>query len=206
MKQIVYAVRHGLTAWNIEKKFQGHTDLPLHPDGKKQAKVNAERFCQELSFLTSPINMYCSTLLRARETLAFFIDSCRNNIASISYSEQISEQKFGEWESYTQDQILEKNASILIEWRKNPFLTRVPNGESASDVFKRTQNFLSAIKFPALIVTHNTNLLAIINYYTHKQLPLTEPLPQDVIYKIEIPERKNTCTAASAIQASLTLL
>ena len=33
LKNMIYLVRHGQTAWNLEKKTQGHTDIPLNERG-----------------------------------------------------------------------------------------------------------------------------------------------------------------------------
>ena len=40
---ILYFVRHGETDWNVKKKIQGKTDVPLNENGKQQAKELAER-------------------------------------------------------------------------------------------------------------------------------------------------------------------
>lgn len=39
----VFVVRHGQTAWNIEKILQGHQDIPLNDEGHKQAKLLGNR-------------------------------------------------------------------------------------------------------------------------------------------------------------------
>ena len=36
-KQRFYFLRHGQTDWNVEGRFQGHTDMPLTAAGVQQA-------------------------------------------------------------------------------------------------------------------------------------------------------------------------
>jgi broad specificity phosphatase PhoE len=56
-------VRHGVTIWNRERRFQGHTDVPLSNDGELQAEITA-------TFLADfPItSCYSSDLARAFHT------------------------------------------------------------------------------------------------------------------------------------------
>ena len=35
----LYFVRHGETEWNVKKKIQGKTDIPLNENGIRQAKA-----------------------------------------------------------------------------------------------------------------------------------------------------------------------
>ena len=35
---ILYFVRHGETEWNVRKKIQGATDIPLNDHGREQAQ------------------------------------------------------------------------------------------------------------------------------------------------------------------------
>ncbi len=56
-------VRHGETAWNAERRIQGHLDIGLNDTGRAQARATAtglagERFAA----------IYCSDLGRARDT------------------------------------------------------------------------------------------------------------------------------------------
>jgi probable phosphoglycerate mutase len=58
-------IRHGETAWNAERRLQGHLDIALNPEGERQAAalgaaLAAEKFDQVIS----------SDLLRARLTAA----------------------------------------------------------------------------------------------------------------------------------------
>lgn len=56
-------VRHGETAWNVQKKRQGWTDIPLNDEGRKQARILGEKLSE------IPIKaVYASALSRAVET------------------------------------------------------------------------------------------------------------------------------------------
>ncbi len=56
-------VRHGVTDWNRERRWQGHTDIPLNDEGRAQAGKVAERLKDE--GITA---LYTSDLQRAAET------------------------------------------------------------------------------------------------------------------------------------------
>ena len=68
----LYVVRHGETIWNVEKKVQGITDIPLTDKGRSDA--------EQLQDLISTLNIdvvISSPLDRARETAKILIDSTR---------------------------------------------------------------------------------------------------------------------------------
>jgi broad specificity phosphatase PhoE len=58
-----YFLRHGQTAWNVEGRFQGHSDIPLNEVGLAQARDAAKILAR------CPIDLIvASPLIRARRT------------------------------------------------------------------------------------------------------------------------------------------
>ena len=84
----VLLIRHGETDWNIEKRIQGRTDIPLNENGRAQADALAEILSQR----PAPVSaLYTSPLTRASQT-AFAI---RNRLAlSCQSVEDLSEIGF----------------------------------------------------------------------------------------------------------------
>ncbi|MDQ0170095.1 histidine phosphatase family protein [Paenibacillus tundrae] len=56
-------IRHGVTDWNYEYRAQGHTDIPLNAEGRRQAELLARRMENEEWDV-----IYSSDLSRALET------------------------------------------------------------------------------------------------------------------------------------------
>jgi len=56
-------LRHGLTPWNAERRFQGQVDIPLDPVGHRQAAAAASELARY-----GPVRLWCSDLSRARQT------------------------------------------------------------------------------------------------------------------------------------------
>ncbi len=62
-------IRHGETDWNVEKRIQGHTDIPLNAKGKLQAKERAKALQQE------PFDVcFSSDLSRAEQTARILVE------------------------------------------------------------------------------------------------------------------------------------
>src|SRR5947209_19732096 len=59
----LWLVRHGLTVWNTQQRFCGHTDIPLSARGRVQARWLARQLQNE-----AIATVYTSDLARARET------------------------------------------------------------------------------------------------------------------------------------------
>ena len=83
---ILTLVRHGEVLKEYQGKYNGHLDIPLSEKGKEQAKELAQTLqASEFDLI------YCSSLLRARETIAAF------DVKPI-FSEKLREKSWGKHE------------------------------------------------------------------------------------------------------------
>jgi broad specificity phosphatase PhoE len=74
-----YFLRHGQTAWNVEGRFQGHTDIPLNELGLTQAHDAAKILA------LCPIDMIvASPLIRARRTAEIVSEQLGNPCCSMT--------------------------------------------------------------------------------------------------------------------------
>ena len=50
---MIYLIRHGQTDWNVERRIQGQTDIPLNENGKKQVEEISEKIAKLKSNLNA---------------------------------------------------------------------------------------------------------------------------------------------------------
>jgi broad specificity phosphatase PhoE len=158
----IHLVRHGVTTWNRERRFQGHIDVPLSADGEHQARLTATR----LSCL--PISVcFSSDLSRAFQTAA-----------PIAHTLEV--------EPLPESDLREANKGILEGKYRDPDTgllgdeshyhddndvdARPPGGESMMDLGVRSERLLSRIadqdaSLPAgdiLLVSHGGTMRAML--------------------------------------------
>jgi probable phosphoglycerate mutase len=120
--------RHGQTRWNIEDRFQGHTDVELDDTGRDQA----ERAARLLTALR-PHAIASSDLRRAAETAEAL---SRLTGVEVQEDERLRETYGGSWQGLTVSEIRAMDADAYASWRAG---ADVPAGgaESRSDVAAR---------------------------------------------------------------------
>lgn len=152
-------VRHGQTLWNLERRFQGHTDICLSNTGIQQAYLLQKRFAAEKLDA-----IYSSDLRRAVDTAAIIAEPHQLEVQVCS---GLREMNFGIWEGLTYLEI-EKSYPVLLQtWLNNPATLEVPGGETFLGVKERALRILTEIiqKHPQgnlLVVTHGGIIAALI--------------------------------------------
>lgn len=121
--------RHGRTAWNLENRFQGHTDIPLDDTGIAQAARAAALLA---SF--SPHTILCSDLGRARQTAEPLI--ALTGLTAI-IEPGIRETHGGQWEGRTGAEIRSTDAENFTRWINSENVIAGGTGERRSEVAER---------------------------------------------------------------------
>jgi broad specificity phosphatase PhoE len=126
----IYLARHGNTAWTLSGQHTGLTDLPLTPDGER----NAARLGERLKGMTFA-KVFTSPLQRATRTcqLAGFG-------AVAETDPDLVEWNYGEYEGLTSAQILAKRP----DWQL--FRDGAPGGESPEQIGKRADRVVERVR------------------------------------------------------------
>jgi alpha-ribazole phosphatase/probable phosphoglycerate mutase len=141
-------------------RFQGHTDIELTEQGRKQARALSKRL-EKVNFA----GVYSSDLGRAYETAS--IISASHSI-EVRKEPGFREMNFGAWEGLTFKEIQSQHSTSAARWWENPLKTRVPGGESLGDLVKRCMSALFKICNESkdsniLVVTHGGVVRSIIS-------------------------------------------
>ncbi|MBB2913092.1 putative phosphoglycerate mutase [Streptosporangium becharense] len=125
MSRRVVCLRHGQTLWNVEKRFQGHSDIPLDETGVAQAARAAS-----LLAALRPSMIVSSDLQRAFDTASAL---ARVTGLSVSVDKDLRERGGGEWEGLTREQISTGWPREFADWE-------APGGETVADVADRVSS------------------------------------------------------------------
>ncbi|MGI5274447.1 histidine phosphatase family protein [Nonomuraea sp. CA-218870] len=122
MSKRIVCLRHGQTLWNVEHRFQGHSDIPLDETGVAQATRAAS-----LLAALRPTLLVSSDLQRAHDTALAL-----GRVAGLDVvvDKDFRERGGGEWEGLTREEIAERWPREYVAWE-------APGGEAVTDVAAR---------------------------------------------------------------------
>jgi len=104
-------VRHGETAWNTERRLQGHLDIPLNDTGRAQAAATADALADDRFHA-----LYTSDLARAQDTAQALAARIERPVAQIT---ALRERHYGIFQGLTYDEAMTRHPEICISrWRR----------------------------------------------------------------------------------------
>jgi broad specificity phosphatase PhoE len=191
----LFVFRHGETDWNLNKKFQGHTNIPLNQKGRDQAQALRERF--------ATINLdlcLCSDLDRAVETGKIALE---DNPVPFVYSKALRETHLGDVEGMSQIEIVEKyGEDILTRWRSvkpEDITMGFANGETKLQHLNRLKDFveqtlLDNVPYKNVAVsTHGGSLVRLV-HATINAPEQTIAIPNCCLYQLSFDRSRRIWT------------
>ncbi|MEU7737872.1 histidine phosphatase family protein [Streptomyces griseus] len=143
--------RHGQTAWNLERRFQGSTDIELTEVGVGQAR-RAARLLASLE----PDAVVASDLRRAAATAA---ELSAVSGLTVAHDAALRETYAGAWQGLTHEEIVERFGEQYAAWKRGEPVRR-GGGELETEVADRAAPVVleHAEKLPAngtlVVVSH----------------------------------------------------
>jgi broad specificity phosphatase PhoE len=138
----LWLVRHGVTDWNLQGRWQGHTDVPLGERGRHDALAVRPRLEHQVFD-----RVVSSDLTRATQTaqLAGFEPTLEPKLREVN---------FGRFEGGFSSVIRDDPA--YLDWLEHPTERRWPGGESYQDVQHRVLDWINSLPLEAnvLAFTH----------------------------------------------------
>jgi broad specificity phosphatase PhoE len=150
--------RHGQTDWNVENRFQGHSDIPLNKVGEYQVTQAAEVLAG-----LKPNRIISSDLIRAQATAAALANLTN---LKVEINPGLRETNGGLWEGKTGAENRATHGELFANWYEGGDEPAGVTGERRSEVAKRavsviekeTANFSGTIVF----VTHGGTVRSIL--------------------------------------------
>jgi broad specificity phosphatase PhoE len=136
MRRLVL-VRHGRTAWNLEGRAQGHTDVGIDETGRDQARAMAPYVAQ-----MAPVALWSSDLARARETAAFV--GAETGL-EVTFDPRLREFDVGERAGLTTAEFAEQFPVAYSAWQAGHITGGVPGAETPQQVIDRMVAALAEI-------------------------------------------------------------
>lgn len=143
MERRIVILRHGRTAWNASRRYQGQEDPPLDDVGRAQA-IEAAALVAALQ----PSLIVSSDLQRAAHTA--------DKLASLAglplvTDARLRERHLGHWQGLTRDEVATRYPEEFADWLAGRDVSR-RGGESRDEVAERACSLVSELPQTGLVV------------------------------------------------------
>jgi probable phosphoglycerate mutase len=152
----IILLRHARTAWNAQRRFQGHLDPPLDEVGRTQAYEVAT-----LIAALRPSVLVSSDSARAWQTAEIVAE-----VAELTARREprLRERGLGHWEGLTREEVAVKYPDEYADWVAGRDVSR-RGGESRDEVAVRALAAFGELPIvpTAVLVTHSATAMALTN-------------------------------------------
>lgn len=178
---LISLVRHGQTDWNLDRRIQGSTDIPLNETGRAHARDAATILADGTHHA-----IYASPLVRAHETAQIIAGEL--GLAEPELVPDLREREFGEAEGMLVADYIERYG----DWH-----AEVPQAESFAQVAERALTALDVIarasrrrSAPAaesvIVVAHGGVIRALLDHASGGTMPpIGVPLTNGSVHRFE---------------------
>lgn len=176
----VYLARHGQTAYNLERRFQGQMPVPLDRTGIAQAHDLAER-----ASLIDFAALWSSPLRRARETAEIVAERIGLPILEDA---RLMETDAGSWTDRTFAEIQRQTPTLFDGFIGGHPSFAFPGGESFAQQGVRVAAAIADIeqgRLPALVVCHGVVIRIALFQRAGHRVALAERVPNAALVPLD---------------------
>ena len=162
MTERLLLVRHGVTTWNREGRFQGRMDAPLAEEGRLEARLLGQRLAAE----REPMLLVTSPLRRARDTADIIARALEQDPRELADDERLVEIGQGEWEGRTHDELARTEPERYAAWATTD--REPPGAEPIPDALRRVTRALDDLgsaDAPGVCLVSHGGILRLVARY-----------------------------------------
>lgn len=162
---VLYYVRHGETAFNVEARLQGWRDTELNARGRVQAQECGEllrdlftrdgRSAGDFAYVASPLR-------RARETMEILRATLALEPKSYAVDDRLVEISYGEWEGMTLPEIEAQMPGALLQRDRDKWDFAPPGGESYRALAARIGEWYAGLTRDTVVAAHGGGVRALM--------------------------------------------
>ncbi|GAB3455238.1 histidine phosphatase family protein [Massilia terrae] len=125
----ILLIRHGETAWNAERRLQGHLDIALNPEGERQAALLGAALAGERIDVVA-----ASDLSRARQTADAI---ARAHGLPVQIDPALRERCYGGFEGLLYTEIAQRFPLQFAAWQARDVDAVLPPGVNRGETFRQ---------------------------------------------------------------------
>jgi len=168
---VIWLARHGQTAYNHDRRFQGRGPVPLNDTGREQAR--------ELAQLAAQMQwgaLWCSPLERALETATIVGEAIGLHAVP---DPRFAETDTGDWTDRLFEDVIAEDPHGFEGFATGRVDFRFPGGESFEEHLQRALAGIDDVRAgpqPSLVVCHGGTMRLILTHYRRDETLRAQPL------------------------------